>query len=100
LDIPSVDIVINYDMPTHPKEYIHRVGRTARGERSGRAISIVSQYDVEMYQRIEELIGKKLDQYPCEEETVLVLLERVAEAQRHAMLVSTNHSFCFSLRVL
>lgn len=54
LDIPAVDIVVNYDIPTHSKDYIHRVGRTARAGRAGRAISLVTQYDVELYQRIEE----------------------------------------------
>jgi ATP-dependent RNA helicase DDX47/RRP3 len=94
LDIPIVDIVINYDIPTHSKDYIHRVGRTARGERSGRAINLVTQYDVELYQRIEQLIGKKLDKFPCEEEEVLILLERVSEAQRYAAieLKETSHN--------
>lgn len=41
---------------------------------------------METYQRIEHLIGKKLDQYPCEEDMVLVLLERVTEAQRIAQI--------------
>jgi len=86
LDIPKVDIVINYDIPAHSKDYIHRVGRTARAERSGRAISLVSQYDVELYQRIEQLVGKKLDRYPCEEAQVLVFLERVTEAERVAAI--------------
>ena len=42
------------------------------------------RYDVENYQRIEKLIEKKLDAYPCDESMVLVLLERVTEAQRIA----------------
>lgn len=86
LDIPSVDVVINYDVPTNGKDYIHRVGRTARAGKSGRAITCVTQYDIELYQRIEKLIGKKLDAYDCEESSVLLLLERVTEAQRIASL--------------
>lgn len=86
LDIPSVDIVLNLDVPQNGKDYIHRVGRTARAGRAGRAVTFVTQYDVELYQRIEALIGQKLAEFPAEEETVLVLQERVAEAQRHATL--------------
>ena len=85
LDLPSVDLVINYDLPGHGKEYVHRVGRTARAGASGEAVAMVTQYDVEVYQRLETLLGKKLDSYSsADEETVLVLLERVSEAQRLA----------------
>jgi ATP-dependent RNA helicase DDX47/RRP3 len=84
LDIPHVDVVLNFDIPTHSKNYIHRVGRTARAGRSGRAITFVTQYDVELYQRIEQLLGKKLELHGCEEGEVLQLLERVTEAQRNA----------------
>lgn len=55
LDIPSVDVVINYDVPQNSKDYVHRVGRTARAGRSGRSVTIVTQYDVEQFQKIEHL---------------------------------------------
>eukprot|EP00899_Mesostigma_viride_P026555 jgi/Mesvir1/7084/Mv09192-RA.1 len=86
LDIPSVDLVINYDIPMNSKDYIHRVGRTARAGRSGRAVTITTQYDVEMYQKIEQLLGKQLEQFPAEEEAVLLLYERVGDAQRFATM--------------
>ncbi|KAJ3680224.1 hypothetical protein LUZ60_016502 [Juncus effusus] len=82
LDIPSVDLVINYDIPSNSKDYIHRVGRTARAGRSGVAISLVNQYEVEWYLQIEQLIGKKLEEYPAVEEEVLTMLERVSDAKR------------------
>ncbi|KAL9240105.1 hypothetical protein vseg_014363 [Gypsophila vaccaria] len=84
LDIPLVDMVVNYDIPSNSKDYIHRVGRTARAGRSGVAISLVNQYEIEWFIQIENLIGKKLPKHPAEEEEVLVLLERVTEAKRIA----------------
>ena len=62
LDIPNVDMVINFDIPGNGKDYVHRVGRTARAGKSGRSIAFVTQYDVEAYQRLELLIGQKLPQ--------------------------------------
>ena len=47
------------------------------------------RYDVELYQRIEQLIGKKLPAHPMVEEEVMLLVERVTEAQRHAKMVSS-----------
>ncbi|KAG9509015.1 putative ATP-dependent RNA helicase DDX47, partial [Fragariocoptes setiger] len=84
LDIPHVDVVINYDLPQHSKDYIHRVGRTARAGRYGKSITIVTQYDVELYQRIEHLIDKKLPAYDAPEEKVMLEAERVADAERVA----------------
>jgi len=84
LDIPAVDLVINFDVPQSSKDYIHRVGRTARAGRAGRAVTIVTQYDVELYQKIEELIKLKLEAYPTQEDVALAQLERVNEAERLA----------------
>ncbi|XP_062144526.1 DEAD-box ATP-dependent RNA helicase 10 isoform X2 [Alnus glutinosa] len=80
LDIPSVDLVINYDIPANPKDYIHRVGRTARAGRSGVAISLVDQYQLVWFKQIENLIGKELPEMPFQREEVLLLNERVKEA--------------------
>ena len=87
LDIPAVDLVVNFDIPTHSKDYIHRVGRTARAGRQGRSVTLVTQYDVELLQRIEAAIGKKLAEFPGanDREMVMLLSERVGEAQRAAI---------------
>jgi ATP-dependent RNA helicase DDX47/RRP3 len=85
LDIPSVDIVVNFDLPPDSKTYIHRVGRTARAGKSGHAISLVTQYDLEIYLRIEAALGKKLKEYETVKDEVMVLSERVGDAQRQAI---------------
>ncbi|GAB1319383.1 ribosomal RNA processing protein [Madurella fahalii] len=84
LDIPNVDCVLNYDLPQDSKTYVHRVGRTARAGKSGHAISIVTQYDLEIWLRIEAALGTKLTEYSLEKDEVMVFKPRVEEAQRHA----------------
>jgi ATP-dependent RNA helicase DDX47/RRP3 len=84
LDIQGVDLVINYDIPAHSKDYIHRVGRTARAGKSGLSISIVTQYDVESFQKIESLIGKKLEEYNIEEDVIKLMSTTVNEAEKLA----------------
>jgi ATP-dependent RNA helicase DDX47/RRP3 len=86
LDIPSVDLVVNLDLPHDSKTYVHRVGRTARAGKSGNAVSFVTQYDVELWMRIENALGKKLDEYETVKEEVMVLAERVNDAQRAAVM--------------
>lgn len=61
LDIPSVECVLNYDIPRDPTDYIHRVGRTARAGRDGKAISIVTEKDIQLIQNIEGRTSKKRD---------------------------------------
>lgn len=90
LDIPSVDVIINFDLPQESSTYIHRVGRTARAGKSGKALSFISQYDIEIFQRIEKALGKKMDGFPTEKDEVMVFGETVSEAQRKAILEMKN----------
>ena len=82
LDIPSVDLIINYDVPVQAKNYIHRVGRTARAGRAGRAITMVTQYDVVLFQRVEALLGKKLEMFSIDKEKAMLEHERILDASR------------------
>lgn len=86
LDIPSVDIVINYDIPVDSKSYIHRVGRTARAGRSGKSISLVSQYDLELILRIEEVLGKKLSKESVDKDIIFSFRDSVDKANGEVIM--------------
>lgn len=91
LDIPLVDLVINYDVPRNPDDYIHRVGRTARAGKPGEAIILVGQRDVSLFLAIEGRVGAKMEAW--EEEGVNIEtrvvrdgLKDVGERKRVAVL--------------
>ena len=60
LDIPEVSHVFNFDVPHHPDDYVHRIGRTGRAGRAGTAISIVTSPDQKSIAAIEKLIGQDI----------------------------------------
>lgn len=89
LDIPDVEMVVNFDVPRDPDDYIHRVGRTARAGRSGESVTLVGQRDPELILAIEERVGTKMVEY--EEEGVNIetrvirdSLKIVSEKKREA----------------
>ena len=53
LDIPHVDCVINYDFPFQPEDFLHRIGRTARADRPGTAITLITEDDKDMFSKIK-----------------------------------------------
>ena len=60
IDIKDINLVINFDVPSDADDYVHRVGRTARAETTGMAVTLVNKTDIPKIHRIEKLIGKKL----------------------------------------
>ncbi|KAM7191420.1 putative ATP-dependent RNA helicase dbp8 [Rhypophila sp. PSN 637] len=91
LDIPEVKMVINYDVPRDPDDYIHRVGRTARAGRKGEAVTFVGQRDVETVLAIEERVGRAMEEWKeegvnLEKRVVNEALKLVSEKKREALL--------------
>lgn len=60
IDINDIDLIINYDIPGDAEDYVHRIGRTARAERSGLAISFINKKDIYRFKQIEKLIEKEV----------------------------------------
>ena len=68
IDIDDIEMVINYDVPRDPEDYIHRIGRTARADRDGRAVTFVSPEEAFRLKRIEKLLEKEVprEEVPAE----------------------------------
>ncbi|CAI4217857.1 unnamed protein product [Parascedosporium putredinis] len=91
LDIPEVSLVINYDVPRDPDDYIHRVGRTARAGRAGQAVTFVGQRDVELVLAIEDRVGRQMEAWEeegvnLESRVIRDALKLVSEKKREALL--------------
>jgi superfamily II DNA/RNA helicase len=64
LDITDIDLVVNYDVPMHAEDYVHRIGRTGRAHRLGRAITFVTPLDARRLASIERLLGEPVRPEP------------------------------------
>ena len=67
IDIDDIQTVINYDVPHDAEDYVHRIGRTARADRDGEAITFVSEADIYRFQQIEHFLGKEVEKAPMPE---------------------------------
>ncbi|HRD43618.1 MAG TPA: DEAD/DEAH box helicase [Ferruginibacter sp.] len=61
IDIDSIELVINFDVPHDGEDYVHRVGRTARAESDGTAITLINPKEQRKFAAIEKLLGKSID---------------------------------------
>lgn len=89
LDIPRVELVTNFDVPKTPKDYVHRIGRAARAGRSGSALTVITQHDIELVQSIEAYTETKMVDFVAlssAESEVLKILQRVSTATRLARM--------------
>ena len=67
IDVTDVPLVINYDVPHDAEDYVHRIGRTARAENSGEAVTLVSPDDARYWHRIEQFLKKEIEIVPLPE---------------------------------
>jgi superfamily II DNA/RNA helicase len=68
IDIKDINLIINFDVPGSAEDYVHRVGRTARAEKTGIAISLINEHDMDKFDRIEKLIGQEVHKIPVPSE--------------------------------
>lgn len=64
IDIDTIDLVINYDVPDDGEDYVHRIGRTARAEATGSAFTLITETDQRKFASIERLILKEVEKLP------------------------------------
>ncbi|CCF56744.1 hypothetical protein KAFR_0B04480 [Kazachstania africana CBS 2517] len=95
LDIPTVELVVNYDIPSDPDTYIHRSGRTARAGKSGDAISFITPRDVSRIAAIEERINKKMTECDKVHDTAVIrkALVKVTKAKRESLMEMEKENF-------
>ncbi len=68
IDIDDITMVINYDVPHDAEDYVHRIGRTARAEADGAAVTLVADRDRRRWYEIEDFLGKPVERHPLSKE--------------------------------
>jgi ATP-dependent RNA helicase DDX49/DBP8 len=95
LDIPIVDLVINFDLPRNPNDYIHRVGRTARAGKKGICLSFVSQYDIDLILSIEKRINCNINEINVNEDDIMSEIGLVTQGIKIAKMKNSYNTKCW-----
>ena len=67
IDVDDIPLVINYDVPRDAEDYVHRIGRTARAENLGVAVTLVSTDEQRYFYKIEQFLHKQIERLPLPE---------------------------------
>lgn len=100
LDVPDVFLVIQYNVPADPRDYIHRVGRVARRGRLGHSILLIDQHQVNFFLRIERHLLRPVTEYQIEEKRVLAYLNEAITAREMGRLDLDDAGFYERLELL
>lgn len=100
LDIPDVSLVIQYNVPPDPRDYIHRVGRVARGGRTGRSVLLIDQHQVNLFLEIEKHLTRPVTEHVAEEKDVLLYLNETVTAREMGRLELDDTGFYERLELL
>ncbi|AMM49940.1 RNA helicase [Rufibacter sp. DG15C] len=91
IDIPSVEYVVNYDLPEVPENYVHRVGRTGRGTHKGKSVSFCSPEEKPILNEIEKFLGKPIKVLEIPKDDYSATIDFSSEAKPDVMALMREH---------
>ena len=102
IDVEDISHVINYDVPQHPEDYVHRIGRTGRALKVGDAFTLITTEESEHVNAIERFVGQKIPRLKLENftytETAAFKEDGTAGARRNVAMSRTAKGYSFSPR--
>jgi ATP-dependent RNA helicase RhlE len=102
IDVEDITHVVNYDVPQHPEDYVHRIGRTGRAQKVGDAFTLITAEEHDHVQAIERFIGQKVPRLKLENfdyiATPMFQEEAMAASRRNVMGGRTARGYSFSPR--